>query len=98
MKRPTLPFVLVRWDDANASSTEMVTLPNLTKVHKPVTIMTAGWVLRDDEAGITIAYEYCGDDEYRGLTFVPRSLVKDVSPLVKPRAKRTTLKAHHAES
>lgn len=96
MDKPTFPFALLRWDDANASSTEMVTVHNLAKVHRPVSILTAGWVLQDDAEGITIACEYCGDGEYRGHTFVPRSLVRSIESLVKPRAKRTKMKSPDA--
>lgn len=67
---------IVVWDDAHGSATKDVTEAELP--HAPVTMTTLGWVLRDDDKGISIACERFaedGVDYYRGHTFVPRSLI-----------------------
>jgi len=76
-------LVSVRWHDAHATATatyEMHELP-----HRAIEIVTYGLLLRDDEEGISIASEDCGDGCYRGVTFIPRSLVREVKPIKRPR-------------
>jgi hypothetical protein len=81
--RPEL--VALRWMDAHgtAASTayELHELP-----HKAAEITTYGLLLRDDEQGVSIACDDCGGGLYRGITFVPRSLVLEIR-LVKRRRK-----------
>lgn len=84
-------LVSVVWDDAHASAGEQFTVKSLDDVHKPTKMETTGWLLRDDEVGVTVANERCldeGDDTYRGRTFVPRALVKEVKPVLKQRKPR----------
>jgi hypothetical protein len=83
-------FVLVKWEDAFVSGTESIKVSDAHLRHRPSLQETAGWLLIDDEVGVSIANERCldeGDEEYRGRTFIPRSLVKSVTPvnLTKPR-------------
>lgn len=81
MTLPTQKFVTVLWDDAHSpKSTDMVDANELGAVHRIAPILTAGWLLRDDATGITVACEYLDDNDFRGLTFVPRSLVREVTP------------------
>jgi hypothetical protein len=92
MSKPTdVPFVSVIWLDAWKGATTEVTLKDVDQHHKAFRLMSRGWLLKDDEAGVTIANE-CGlatDDEgYRGLSFIPRGMIESVEPLIKPRAKR----------
>lgn len=80
-------LVRLRWMDAHATAAttayELHELP-----HKAAEIVTYGLLLRDDADGISIATEDAGGGCYRGVTFVPRSLVLEVKPVVKVRAKR----------
>jgi hypothetical protein len=81
-----LPLVIVEWNDAWVRADIPVTLDDVASSHKPEVIITLGWVLRDDDAGISLANEYY-DSTYRGRTFIPRGMIKAVTPykLSKPR-------------
>ena len=74
--------------------TEPVTLADVAHSHKPKAITTIGWLLRQDEVGVSIANEYYDEDStYRGRTFIMASMVQSVTEYQlskprKPRAKR----------
>lgn len=90
-KRQALPLVVVAWDDAWTDENS-VTLDNVRASHKPIRVHTIGWLLLDDDVGVSIANEYY-DSTYRGRTFILRSMVRSVEPFVlnkppKPRAKK----------
>lgn len=90
MDTPTL--VLVVWSDAWAESGDSTSVTEAHEKHRPMTMQTVGWVLREDESGISIFNERCldqGEEVYRSRTFIPRAMVKSVTPVVKPRRKRT---------
>lgn len=85
----TLPLVMVAWNDAHSpSSTEIVNVSNLADMHGTLVIKTVGWELRNDDAGITLASEFCGDGDFRGVTFVPKALVAERVELAVRRPKR----------
>ena len=86
-------FVIVSWLDAYGDATEEATLANAHQQHKAVRMETAGWLLREDEHGVSIFNERCIDGNevvYRGKTFIPKGMVVAVQPfkLSKPRKKR----------
>ena len=86
MAKSSRPLVLLTWHDAHSpGATDVINPEDLTKVHGSMPIVTVGWVLRDDHDGVTIAGEWCGDDDYRNGTFVPRGMVVKMDPIVKPR-------------
>lgn len=67
----------LHWDDAHSPpATEAVHADKLDEVHCSLPIITRGWVLRDDDIGVTMGGEWVGGNEYRNVTFVPRSLVR----------------------
>jgi hypothetical protein len=84
------PLVIVRWKDAHGSAT--ASYSEHAFPHEPKVMNTVGWLLRDDEIGVSVVAEYCEDrdDEtpFRGLTFVPRGMVVEVGYVVKPRKPR----------
>ena len=82
-----LPLALVVWNDAWTDESA-TTLDTVAAKHRPEPINTLGWILRDDDVGITIANEYY-DNTYRGRTFIPRGMVLTVThyKLTKPRRK-----------
>lgn len=90
-------IVIVVWDDAHGSAHREVTEDDMP--HRPLVMQTIGWLLRQDELGISIANEYCSDAEsacYRGHTFVPIGLIRSVTPFTlstprKPRAKTSSV-------
>ena len=78
MKKSSLPFVIVSWNDPNSSSVEVITEENIADFHKPEPMETGGWLLRDDAEGVSLANErYFEKDKprYRGHTFISRALV-----------------------
>jgi hypothetical protein len=44
-------------------------------------MITYGLLVREDDRLVGVAAELCGDGTYRGVTFVPRSLVTRIVPL-----------------
>ena len=83
-----LPLVIVEWDDAWTDE-QTVTLEDVRASHKPMVVTTIGWLLLEDEVGVSLANEFYGGT-YRGRTFILRSMVKSVTPyvLTKPRKKK----------
>lgn len=86
-----LPLVLVVWDDAHADASEALSLDDVAVKHRAAVFQTVGWLLRDDGLGVSVANERCldqGDEVYRGRTFIPRSLIKSIVAVIKPRKKK----------
>lgn len=78
MTLPKLPFVSILWDDAWGDMTTAVSLENVHESHKPERILTRGWLLREDDVGISLANEICADGTYRGRSFILKGMVVDV--------------------
>jgi hypothetical protein len=77
-----LKFAFVTWHDAWGGATEEATVETVAERHKPVPMETAGWVLLDNDLGITLFHERGLDDgTYRGRTFIPRGMVVSVKLL-----------------
>ena len=86
MKRAT-----VWWNDAHGSSERHLSDGELEAFHKAVYCATTGWVLRDDDVGVTLAFEVFlpghprneGLDTYphRGYHFVPRAMIDSMEYL-----------------
>lgn len=85
----TLPLVVVEWDDAWVKADEAVVMSEIHHTHKPTAVTTIGWLLREDEAGVSIANEYY-DETYRGRTFIPKAMVRKLTrfALSRPRKRR----------
>lgn len=72
----------VWWEDAQGSATTIISKSSIEEKHKPIVMETMGWIVRDDEKGISICnerYTEDGEVQFRGHTFVPRSLIVKVS-------------------
>lgn len=82
---PNYPIVAVTWLDAHGSATDTYGIGDIP--HYAHELVTLGWLLRDDATGVSISNEYCGDQDYRGVTFIPKALVKDIKILKAPRKK-----------
>lgn len=86
-KKP--PLCILTWLDAHSpAATQVINLSEIDSVHFPLKIETTGWVLRDDHNGITMASEFCGDNDYRGVTFVPRGMVLGLAPVKGQKTKK----------
>ena len=82
-----LSLALVVWNDASTTPDEPITLEDVGSVHYPVVVHTLGWILRDDEVGITLVNEFY-EGTYRGRTFIPRGMIVSVTPFRLTRMKK----------
>jgi hypothetical protein len=95
--RPTTErFVEVVWTDAYADKpTKTFTVEEVTHDDKDnLPVVTRGWLLRSDEKGVSLAAEVFFNTEenkwnYRGKTFILRSMVNSVEDWPPVKAKRT---------
>lgn len=90
MKFP-VQFVFVYWEDAHADF-DMTSPTDALLKHKPAQAVTPGWLMVDNEIGVTVAGEYFPEDEsYRAPSFIPRAMVTDVVPvtITRKRLKRS---------
>ena len=77
----TPPLVIVTWHDANASATEVY---QKAKHHIPAILTTVGWLVDDDELGVSLCCERNTDEAdmwHRGHTFIPRGMVVKIERL-----------------
>jgi hypothetical protein len=79
---------IVTWNDAAGSATKVY---EEKRDHQPTVMHTGGWIIKNDEAGISIACEwYLEEDqlEWRGHTFIPRAMVISMAYVTKLRMKK----------
>lgn len=77
------PVAVVSWNDAVEHSDGADSAR-----HSPAIQVTVGWLLQDDSAGVTLAFEYNEDDTgWRGEQFIPRGIIRAID-YVKPRKAR----------
>jgi len=85
-------LVSVVWRDAWVDGNEPILLKEAHLKHKPLIVTTLGWLLIDDQDGVSLANEKyeedSGLDTYRGRTYIPREMVLKVTPFKKPRKPR----------
>lgn len=85
------PFAAVAWNDAHCISgaTEMAEheIP-----HAPAIYTAYGFILRQDEVGITLANEVSGENTYRSINFIPAGMIVEVQVLsvAKQKVKKIT--------
>lgn len=81
MSQSKRPVAVVVWNDAHGSVNKDID-PDSVQDHKPMVMTTMGWLLVDNEQGVTVAMEKFveeGKDYYRGATFVPRGMITSVT-------------------
>lgn len=84
-------FAVVVWDDAWGDSTDSAALTDAHEKHRPTVMQTVGWVLVDNERGVSIFNERCldkGEESYRSRTFVPRAMIRSVTPFSLTRKRK----------
>ena len=70
-------FIACTWLDAWGDTAGDATPENVHEKHKPAIMQTVGWLLRDDEIGVSIFCERDTEFEsYRGRTFIPRGMIQ----------------------
>jgi hypothetical protein len=72
-------LAIICWLDAvSPAATHAVNIADIASVHQSLPIQTVGWILFDDDKGITVAGESCQDGDYRSITHIPRSLITEI--------------------
>lgn len=74
VRLPERAIVAVRWNDAHASAGDLIDAETIAAAHRPSVVTTIGWLMRDDDAGVSLCVEST-DFGFRGHTFIPRSCV-----------------------
>ena len=102
--KSTQSYVEVKWLDAWADTENFATAHGIALTHKPMLVRTRGWLIVDDEVGVSVAAEDSlddgGDIVYRGRTFIPRLMIQSVEPFPPKRTrskKRSKLPQSHPE-
>jgi hypothetical protein len=87
------PLVIVVWDDAYGGAHTPTAEHELAAGHHPLVVQTIGWLLLDNEEGVSLFNERYDDEGttlWRGRSFIPRGMVRSVTPfnLTRPRRKK----------
>ena len=95
MTLPKHTFALVLWHDAHSPAAgDTYTATSISEVHGSLPVLTAGWVLRDNADGISLAAEwYVDEPDFRGVTYVPRAMIVEVRVVAVATSVRTTSSA-----
>lgn len=93
-----MQLVEVTWLDAWQDTDNFASAHAISMTHKPLVVKTLGWLIKDDEVGISLANERnSGEDgeAYRGRTFILRGMIQSVTPynLAKPRKVKPKISA-----
>lgn len=93
------PAAIIIWNDAHARNQAVeYEESELIQQHRPEECMTLGLVVTDDEAGVTIYNEQTGATSVRGVSFIPKAMLKSVTyvnlTIPKPK-KAANVKAAH---
>lgn len=74
------PAAIIIWNDAHARNQAVeYEESELVQQHRPEECKTLGLVVTDDAAGITIYNEETGPTSVRGVSFIPRAMLKSVT-------------------
>ena len=94
MTKPQEPrFVEIQWIDAWADGVDDVTFETVADKHQPLVMHTRGWLLLDNDTGVSLFYERCLNPlSYRGRTFIPRGMIRSIEDFP---TKRTPRKKQH---
>lgn len=84
-----LPLVIVEWTDAWGDNEVAISMEDVESHHRALIVETMGWLLREDENGVSLANEVYNSN-FRGRTFIPRGMIKSITPY---RLTRTRKKA-----
>lgn len=82
-------YVECQWLDAWADPVDDVSIEKAAEKHKPLQMETRGWLLVDNEVGVSLFVERTADREsYRGRTFIPRGMVISVEDFPTKRKRK----------
>jgi hypothetical protein len=72
-------FGFVFWNDAHSlHATDVVELHDLGKLHGSTPIITSGWIMKDDDIGVSVCSEFCGGTAFRNSTFILKHMVQEI--------------------
>jgi hypothetical protein len=78
----------ILWEDAHGKATGDFSEEQIAQeFHNAACYTSYGLLILDNEKGITIAMEEADDGTFRGLTFIPRGMIKEVVNLGVPKRK-----------
>lgn len=84
-------FVTVTWQDAWADGVDDTSIEKAHEKHRPIVMETRGWLLKEDDVGVSIFYERTQDQlSYRGRTFILRGMIVKIEdfPVRRTRKKK----------
>lgn len=90
------PVAIVVWDDAHARNQAVeYEESEIIQQHRPEQCQILALVIRDDDRGLTLYTEETGPTSVRGVSFVPRPMIKAVHYVTlttpaRPRKRRDT--------
>lgn len=70
-----LELAICVWKDAHTSADPGEQFLPDDIPHAPFVVRTVGWVMKEDEVGVTLASESLDNGHYRARTFIPRGMV-----------------------
>ncbi len=79
------PIIGVTWNDAHGSDG---TISAHEVDHKPYVYTTVGYLVKSDDAGVSLAHEKSEDGKFRQVTFVPRVMVVKEFPISPAKQRR----------
>lgn len=79
-------IVCVTWTDAHGNSFAVYEPHEIP--HSPAIVKTYGILLKEDEAGVSVANELFEAGGFRGVTFIPRGMIRELSDVCKKRQRR----------
>jgi hypothetical protein len=81
-------LVAITWEDAHGKATGDFSEEQIAQeFHQAALYTSYGLLIIDNEKGVTIAMEEADDGSFRGLTFIPRGMVKELVNLGRPKRK-----------
>jgi hypothetical protein len=78
--------VCVTWTDAHGNAFAIYEQHELP--HAPAIVKTYGVLLREDDAGVSLANEVFEGGNFRGVTFIPRGMIKEMVDVGRKRTVR----------
>ena len=69
--------VIITWEDA-WSNNKAYFNPKSIIEEGPCMVTSIGFVIRDNKAGISLAHEDFGSDEYRSIQHIPRAMIRKI--------------------
>ncbi len=86
-------FMECVWKDAWADAVEGTSIKDAADKHKPTVMATRGWLVYEDEEGISLFNERCldtGEEYYRGRSYILKVNIQSLTALkvLKPRKRK----------